>query len=257
MRTALDDRQQDELEKNCLLIDAIKSDPVFSLPGRELLQPDTCREVLDRLTPVLGSPNRHVTASLLAKRLAFLTTGSALYAMSVMDLGLDLSLDNCVIEFRHDGELWRSRMPLKHTEATRPRPNGRTEWRRQVVQNLFADGLTPLWQALNRTARTPLAVLWENTAVRVYSLYEKRLTSEHYEGRQHRFSEDFHYLVNEAPAELFGTQSNPLQQYFRPRQPHCCTDGTRIRKTCCYYYRATEPKKYCTTCPIPLAIKTL
>ena len=251
MRLTLDPVQREELASQCQLIVAEQQDRDFALPAASLLEPDTCRDLLDRLTPVIGSPNRYVTASLLAKRIAFLTTGSALYAMSALDRGLDLSIDNSVLEYRHQGGLWQSRLPLADLSVTAPSAGARSNWRDTVVHNLFAGHLAPLWQSFRAVARVPLPVLWENTAVRVYSLYERRLTKQTCPHRQQRIADDFHFLIHQAPADLFGADHNPLQRYFRPRQygqaPH-----VRIRKTCCYYYRATEPAKYCSTCPLPL-----
>lgn len=255
MRIALDRRQREELEENCLLIDARHRDKAFSMPAKTLLAPDSCLELLDRLGPVLGSSSRHITASLLAKRLAFLTTGSALYAMSAMDRGLDLSVDNFFVEFRHEHALWRSRMPLSTTTASCPRDGARQEWRDEVISNLFANGLAPIINSLNAVARTPISVLWENVAVRVYSLYEKRLATERHLGHRTQITDDFHYLVNDAPARLFGTRDNPLQRYFLTRKT-CCSDSPRIRKTCCYYYRASDPVEFCSTCPLPRAIQS-
>lgn len=251
MRLTLEPWQQEELASQCQLVTADQCDSGFALPAAQLLHPETCRDLLDRLTPVLGAPNRYVTASLLGKRIAFLTTGCALYALSALDRGLDLSIHNCVLEYRHQDGLWQSRMPLANLTVTAPGPTSRSHWRDQVLHDLFVNHLTPLWQSLRTVTRVPLPVLWENTAVRVYSLYERRLAQQSCPERQRRITADFHYLVHEAPPALFGLASNPLQRYFQPRQNRPATTSVRTRQTCCYYYRATRPAKYCSTCPLP------
>jgi len=83
-----------------------------SLPARALLDETTCERLLLALGPVIGSPTLAITASLLAKRFSFLSTGACLYAMSVYDKGLRLSLDNCRVEYGHDDGVWTSSMPL-------------------------------------------------------------------------------------------------------------------------------------------------
>ncbi|MEX0603796.1 MAG: IucA/IucC family C-terminal-domain containing protein [Marinobacter sp.] len=251
MRLMLDPGQKEELASQCRLIMAEQQDRDFALPAARLLEPETCRDLLDRLAPVIGSPNRYVTASLLAKRIAFLTTGSALYAMSALDRGLDLSIDNSILEYRHQDGLWQSRLPLEDLTVTAPSAGARNDWRATVVHRLFAGHLAPLWRSFRAVARVPLPVLWENTAVRVYSLYERRLAAQSCPHRQQRITDDFHFLIHQAPADLFGTDHNPLHRYFQPRQ--CGEDpNIRIRKTCCYYFRAAQPAKYCSTCPLPL-----
>jgi ferric iron reductase protein FhuF len=253
MPIVLDTGQRAELAENCLLQPAAACDPVWSLPATDMLDPDACRALLDQLGPIIGSPNRYITASLLAKRVAFLTTGLALYGMSVLDRGLDLSLANWRLDYRHEDGLWRSQMPLHDQRASTPQPGARAAWRAAVVQTLFAEGLAPLWHSLHQNARVPIPVRWENTAVRVYSLYEKRLTAERHPARQDQIQADFRWLVEQAPAAVFGASHNPLQRFFRPRQPVTAKPGTRIRRTCCFYYRATKPETYCGSCPLPHA----
>jgi ferric iron reductase protein FhuF len=90
------------------LKDSDERDPLRSMKARDLLQEDVCEQLLDALGPVIGSPTRAITASLLGKRLSFLATGACLYAMSVYDKGLQMSLDNTVIEYGHDEGLWTS-----------------------------------------------------------------------------------------------------------------------------------------------------
>jgi len=250
MQQQLEPSHQEELAERCRLIKAADRDHAFALPATELLAPDVCKQLLNRLTPVIGSPNEYVTASLLAKRIAFLTTGSALYAMSVMDRGLNLTIDNSFVEYRHQNGLWQSRMPLDSLNVSIPELNQRAAWRDQLVHNLFAGHLAPLWRSFRAVARVPLPVLWENTAVRVYALYERRLAEQTCPDLRKRIAEDFHYLVHQAPAKLFGADHNPLQRYFPPH-PRVPDADVRIRKTCCYYYRATQRVKYCSTCPLP------
>ena len=96
-----------------------------SLPARELLDEATCTALLDRLGPVILSPSRRITASLLGKRQSFLLTGACLYAMSAYDKGLELSLDNTFIEYGHDDGLWTSSLPLRSLAVSRPEPGAR------------------------------------------------------------------------------------------------------------------------------------
>lgn len=255
MRQELETEHWEELASQCRLVPGHQRDREFAMPASALLDERTCRELMDNLTPILGSPHHYVTASLLAKRIAFLTTGTALYALSALNRGLDLSIGNCYLEYRHQDGLWQSHMPLSETTTCVPAPGHRDQLREQVISHLFAGHLTPLWNRFRAVTRVPLPVLWENTAVRVYSLYEKRLSGQDCPVRQQRIDDDFHYLIHQAPAELFGLGYNPLHRYFHTQR---CdpTAGTRIRKTCCYYYRATDPAKYCSTCPLPQAART-
>ncbi len=217
----------------------------------DLLVPQTCAKLLDSLTAAIGSPSRRITASLLSKRIAFLTTAPGLYAMTMYDKGLDLSLENCHLEYHYAHKRWQSGMLLENLAATEPPKGCRAEWRRQVIAGIFAGNLSRLWQSLSSVAKVPLPILWENTAVRVYSLYERHMTGSGYACTQSRIRDDFNYLVRDAGPEIFGAAGNPLAEFFWPTQrTYHSAQPIRIRKTCCYYYKATEPREYCSVCPL-------
>ena len=233
------------------LKDSAERDPLRSLLARDLLQEDVCAQLLDALGPVIGSPTRAITASLLGKRLSFLATGACLYAMSVYDKGLLLSLDNTVIEYGHDDGLWTSSMPLLHGKPLTYEAGEREAWRETLVQALFAGLLKPLWQTFNRVTGVSRRILWENTAVRVYSLYEKRMAKIDDPLVRERCEADFTWLMTLAEPALFGLEYNPLSHFRRP--PTLVDEGQRsirFRRTCCFYYLATEPAEYCSTCPL-------
>ncbi|KPG98439.1 siderophore-iron reductase, Fe-S cluster protein [Pseudomonas sp. RIT-PI-q] len=233
------------------LKDSEERDPLRSLLARDLLQDDVCEQLLDALGPVIGSPTRAITASLLGKRLSFLATGACLYAMSVYDKGLLLTLDNSIVEYGHDDGLWTSSMPLRHGQPLTYGANEREAWREALVQALFAGLLKPLWQTFNRVTGVSRRILWENTAVRVYSLYEKRMAKIDDPLIRERCEADFQWLLTQAEPALFGLDYNPLSHFRRP--PTLVDEGQRsirFRRTCCFYYLATEPAEYCSTCPL-------
>ncbi|HBX56736.1 IucA/IucC family C-terminal-domain containing protein [Pseudomonas sp. UBA2684] len=221
------------------------------LAASDLLQEEVCARLLDLLTPVIGSPSPAVTASLLAKRLAFLATGACLYAMSVYDKGLQLSLDNTVIEYGHDEGRWTSALPLHQPQPFAYAAGERDAWRQAIVAALFAGLLKPLWQSFARVSGISLRILWDNTAARVYSLYEKRMAKIQSAAVRERCAADFAWLLNVAEPALFGLDYNPLRHFRRPLT--LLDDGqrsVRFRRTCCFYYQASEPVEYCSTCPL-------
>lgn len=228
------------------LADRLPAGQPLVVPAGDLLEPARCRALLDRLGPLLGSRSRAITASLLGKRLAFLATGCSLHALSACDQALDVGLDNCWIDCRHDGRRWRSRLVLRrwHTQPA-PAAHLRPAWREAAVAALFGGHLLPLWQALSHASGLAPRILWENTAVRVFSLYESRLAAGAAPTAAARIADDWRYLREQAPAHAFGCDHNPLRVYDRHRQGA----GGR-RKTCCLYYLATRPAEFCRTCPL-------
>jgi len=193
-----------------------------------------------------------VTASLFSKRYAFLLVSPGLYAMTMFNKGLDLSVGNCRVESGYRDEAWIPNLRLTEVRVTQPASGHRCEWRDGVIQGIFAGHLAKIWRAVSAAARIPLSILWENTAVYVYALYERRIAEEADGERRFRMQEDFEYLVRDAPAVLFGEEHNPLARYYLPTGSVASSVAgsdkpVRIRKTCCFYYKVGSD--YCPACP--------
>lgn len=206
---------------------------------------------LNDLTEMLPSPSLRVTVSQFTKRYAFLVIAPGLYAMSMYDKGLDLSFENCRFDYQNDEKAWLANIHLQHFQVTKPTEMEiRDVWRDQVIKHIFADHITKLWHALAKSTSSPKAVLWENAAIRIFSLYEKRMGDSPSNERRKLIQDDFMYLISEAPGALFGETSNPLTKFYRPKS--CVNENespVRIRKTCCYFYELGDGE-YCSTCPL-------
>jgi len=219
-----------------------------SVPGETMLDAQTCHNILHRIMPLIGAPDLPIAASLLAKRIAFLATGNVLYALSVFDKGLSLSLSTARLEYAHDNGLWTSSLPVDIT-TTGYLPGKRDAWREAIVGALFKEFLAPLWQSMAKISGLPAQILWENTAVRVYSLYQGRMESLDIH-QDHRQQEDFRWLLEQADPALFGLPWNPLKRFYRPLQMNAAGKKVRFRRTCCFYYKASKPIEYCQNCPL-------
>ncbi|WP_225087698.1 IucA/IucC family C-terminal-domain containing protein [Pectobacterium colocasium] len=243
------------------LTDATQRTGQESCPSRRVLDPDYCRGLLATLTPLLLSPSHKIAASLLAKRIGFLTTASSLYALSVYNKGLNMTLDNSVLEFGHD-RLWTSTMPLYDLTVSQPEWGTREAWRDSLFDTLFAQHLSPILHTLSTVSGAPLRILWENVAVRVFSLYEQRIEWDDPAAMcapgmtlAQQVQQDFDALLA-APGERFGCDENPLRPFFRAktRVPVAGRSvsfrDVRFRRTCCFYYKASQPQEYCQNCPL-------
>lgn len=251
-RTGLTDDQWQILHRTFRLRTGAQADP-RSLPARQWLDETRCRTRLHALAPVIGAPDTAIAASLLIKRLAFLATGNVLYAMTVFNQGLQLSPDATHLEDAHDNGLWTSALPVDNIRFVACPPQGREAWREEIVGALFAGFFAPLCQTFSRVSGLPTAILWENIAVRLYSLYEGRM-EDLAPGAEARRRSDFAWLIEQAPPALFGLAENPLARFRRPLKK--LPDGQgfrRFRRTCCFYYKASTPVEYCLNCPLNCA----
>lgn len=222
---------------------------LHSQPVSVWLDPAQCAELLDDLAKRMGAPSRRVAASLLTKRLGFLTTGVAFYGLSAADRQLDLRPGNVWIEDGFVQGRWQSSLPLADTRTLPAAPGNHAQRRAQMARTLFGELLGPLWEILARVGRVSPRILWENAAVRLYSLYDQRLPELAAPEAQARCAEDFAWLLAAAPAEL-GLELNPLAQFRRPAVANAVGRSIRFRRTCCFYYQATAPAEYCSNCPL-------
>ncbi len=217
----------------------------------DLLDRNACAAYLDDLAPDLRSPSRWITASLFSKRFVFLYAVPVLYAMSNYDKGWEISLRDMMLEQPASGSgKWSPALHAEQWRVTEFAEGRREEWRSELIGTLFAECLAPLWRALSEASNIPMAILWENTAVRLFSLYEKRLAQQGSPQKRERVQEDFAFLVTEAPGSLFGARANPLARFYTPAAASSEeAQPARTRRTCCYNYKAAADGSFCSVCP--------
>jgi len=246
MLPSLEQHEIDTLSEHFRLMSTTSSDCRGSICVANLLESQTCASYLEEVTSIIGSPSNVVTASQFSKRLGYLLVVPGLYALSVFNKGLNLSVENIYIESEFQDQNWLPRIRLSSLKVTIPEEEKRRQWREEVLRTIFAKGLSKVWRSISKDGCISPSILWENTAIYVYWLYEKRLAKESNPQVKARIYEDFHYLIHEAPGLLFGEMENPLAKYYGRKS----TDQEiRIRKTCCYYYQLTPDNHYCATCP--------
>ncbi|ADZ89686.1 IucA/IucC family C-terminal-domain containing protein [Marinomonas mediterranea] len=246
---SLTDREWDAL--STLGLRGIETRSSDSIDTQKLLDDELCLKTLNTIMPALGASTLRVTASLVMKRIAFLTLASFLYGMSRYDKGLDVSINNCIFEYPLENRLWKSQFPLKTTQISKPE-KGRDSWRKRRLTKAFSGNLTLLVRQLRKLTGVSESILWENIAVRVFSIYERRvIVSGLDETTKKKAESDFLYLLSSDSSEIYGLDRNPIAPfYFKNSIKEEGDTSVRIRKTCCYYYLATDPTEYCNNCPL-------
>ncbi|MGF9911062.1 IucA/IucC family C-terminal-domain containing protein [Paenibacillus ehimensis] len=244
--TSFDAEQSDYLAEEFHLSVDRRPEPARSVPVTDLLDEAACGAYLDAVTSLILSPSRMVTASAFSKRYAFLTIAPVLYAMTMYNKGLDLTMDRCAVPWPDDTHgSWLPGIILTTARVTEPAAGRRAEWREETISTLFSGHIAPLFRSLSKAAAVPISILWENAAVRLYSLYEKRI------GEGAVSGEDFAYLIHAAPARLFGETRNPLARFYGTASRRGNTSSpARTRATCCFYYEVgSSDGSYCSNCP--------
>ncbi|MFD1887796.1 IucA/IucC family C-terminal-domain containing protein [Paenibacillus wenxiniae] len=249
--TSLDDHELDVLAQSYRLATCASEHRELSINCTDLLKPELAMPFLQKVGAFWETDSMTAIVSLFAKRYAYLTIAAGLYAMSRYNKGMDLALNNSSLESHIQGEAWLPKVLLGNREVSCPLEGKRNEWRDEVIQRMFADNLATVWAALSNMSGVSQAVLWENTAIYVYWLYENQFAEGADEQERQQIEADYRYLVQDAPAHLFAQRTNPLQKFDSPKRVTAVSNTPiRVRKTCCFYYLAAdEPDDYCPTCP--------
>lgn len=219
----------------------------------ELLEQEHCTQYLQYLCAVTGAPSLAVAASQFAKRYAAHLVVPALYAMSVYDKALDISLKHVWL-YNNQQQNWKPSLILQTSNFTPAIGNSveeRRDWYFCSLSQLFLLHLAPLWRSLSLASSVPPIILWENTAVRIYSLFEKKIAElELPNCKKEQAQADYAALLALSDGANFGEAYNPVARFHTPlRQRNDNNGATRMRHTCCFYYLTTGLPKYCEVCP--------
>lgn len=209
----------------------------------DLLEDKYLKSFIGNLTATIGAPNEAAAASIFMKRYAFLAV-QALYAMTVWNKKLNLSTENIMMERPEPGKDWLPAFRFFNPTVQEREGEDRTVWRKEVLQELFAENIDPIITKLEKTFRISKLILWENVAIYLFWLYETELQG------SSQANDDFNHLLFEAKGAVFGTfKGNPLQKYYTEKS-FVEEYGTEIRtrKTCCFTYQLPAGKR-CKTCP--------
>ncbi|WP_223591978.1 siderophore-iron reductase FhuF [Neobacillus bataviensis] len=205
----------------------------------DLLNDKFLKLFIANLADSIGAPNEKAAASIFIKRYAFVAVIS-LYAMSVWNKKINVSISNIEMESPEKGKDWLPSFLLKDEKEEDWNGKARADWRKDMINELFAKNIFPIIDKLEKTFGISKLILWENIAVYIFWLYESELK----DSENSSVQSDFRYLLFEAEGSLFGRyKGNPLQKYYTEK-----IEDVRMRKTCCFSYQLSAGKR-CKTCP--------
>ncbi|MCA1055498.1 siderophore-iron reductase FhuF [Rossellomorea aquimaris] len=204
---------------------------------------------LEERVALTGADELRTAASLFMKRYAFIPALGML-AATFWNRKLNLSPHNLIlVDHINEKGLWLPRIFLKDESA--PEFTSQSE-KEEFFQSLFRGHLDIVISVLNETARLSKRILWENSAVYLFWVYENEafVTSEELREKKER---DFAYLLSEENRHVFGAyKENPLNRYYTDKVHRDGFDEKiRVRKTCCLSYRLENGERFrCKTCPL-------
>ncbi|KKI91027.1 hypothetical protein WQ54_17145 [Bacillus sp. SA1-12] len=210
----------------------------------DLLNEEKCLMFLQKQMIEIKAPNLSVAASMLSKRYAYLVVSSTLYSMVEFNCALHLPVKACALSKERNLCIQVGMFNWQEVKSME-----REEWRENVLRNLFSEHITPVLTILKKTSRISSAILWENVAIRINSIYRKTLSKERDRIKIERLYSDFYFLKN-AKGDLFNLEENPIREYLKIGEELTLNPS---RKTCCMYYKLEEDFEgigYCGNCPV-------
>lgn len=208
----------------------------------QLLNEDNLLDFLDQTGPRIGSTKRPVTASLFFKRYAFCSLTSSLYGMTMLNKSFDMNIKNVYLIDHNSDAMWLPSFTLKDASAQMS-SESREDWRSSVIETLFKENISVMLNHVAKSARISKATLWENAWIYIRWIYETWLSEDHPDEVKQRIQEDYAFFMD-AEAYHFGLTKNPFHRFMAP----VGCGPTKVRKTCCLYYK-TENGTCCSTCP--------
>ncbi|RPF53371.1 IucA/IucC family C-terminal-domain containing protein [Aquisalibacillus elongatus] len=212
----------------------------------QLMDEEYLRNYLQDIKHEFNTESIFVAGSQLMKRLGFNIALPALYLMTVHDMKLDMTFNRAGLVSNTVGDKWLPNLYMDQLSVEKMSEE-RRETERQVLTEEIFQKLDKLVNVFNKVSRVPRPNLWENIAIYVYWLYEKKLKEERFSHVAKRVEEDYEYLIRGLSANAFTDDCNQLTNFYWGRRIQ--VDGTRIRRTCCFYYGANSDRKCCSTCP--------
>jgi len=225
----------------------------LSSPVIEFLEEEKIKQYLEDVQQKISAPDKRVAASMFMKRYGFFAVLN-LYAMTVLNKRLNVSLTNISLETSDEEEIWywNPKFYFFNLHTVSGPSESREQWRNETIRAIFHENIHKVLMALSEHSGLSKKVLWENVAIYVYWLYESVLARPKFDEKREMIQDDFSYLVKNAEGELFGPiDFNPLSRYYgikvyRPEYEQ----NIRTRTTCCLYYKTKSTGDRCKTCPL-------
>ncbi|MED4010297.1 IucA/IucC family C-terminal-domain containing protein [Priestia aryabhattai] len=188
-------------------------------------------------------------ASMLAKRYSFVVV-AALYSFIVFQKKINASTKNVSLHTEQVETMWLPKVFISEIETTEVTEDNREILLDELLDELFAHQIEPMWSVLRKVTKISKLTLWENVAVYIHWLYDLLLANEEIDNV--KVQKNLRYVLEEAEGRHFGScHNNPLARYSSPPQYiEKQKQEIRVRKTCCLSYQTGAKETYCRTCPV-------
>lgn len=209
----------------------------------------TLRVELLWIQQTMEAANLRAAASMLAKRYSFVAV-AALYSFIVFQKKINASTENVLLHTEDAETMWLPKVFISEIEIIEVTEGNRKILLDELLDELFAHQIEPIWSALRKVTKISKLTLWENVAVYIHWLYDLLLANEEIDNVE--VQKVLQYVLEEAEGHQFGSyHHNPLARYSPlPQYVEKQKQEVRVRQTCCLSYQTGAKETYCRTCPV-------
>jgi len=243
----LNKKEQSELAEKFRC--TFKDNSLYRLSPSSCMDESTLRVELLWIQQTMEAANLRAAASMLAKRYSFVAV-AALYSFIVFQKKINASTENVLLHTEDAETMWLPKVFISEIEAIEVTEGNRKILLDELLDELFAHQIEPIWSALRKVTKISKLTLWENVAVYIHWLYDLLLANEEIDNVE--VQKVLQYVLEEAEGRHFGSyHNNPLARYSSPPQYiEKQKQEIRVRKTCCLSYQTGDKETYCRTCPV-------
>jgi len=206
------------------------------LHGPMLAAAEHVPTLLERVADMLRVDKPAVAASQFTKWYCRSLVG-VLYEFSVLGIARSASLRDVTLLFPGEPPF---AVHCGGRAAPALDPAARESLRELTVIRLFAHNWNLVFKSLHAATGVREDLLWENGSMYVHHFYRKWIEEAPDPESRARIEDDYQYVRQEAPPELFGEL-----QCFNP----FLYTGKAVRRMCCLRYHLPDGR-YCKGCPV-------
>lgn len=243
----LNKKEQSELAEKFRC--TFKDNSLYRLSPSSCMDESTLRVELLWIQQTMEAANLRAAASMLAKRYSFVAV-AALYSFIVFQKKINASTENVLLHTEDAETMWLPKVFISEIETIEVTEGNRKILLDELLDELFAHQIEPIWSALRKITKISKLTLWENVAVYIHWLYDLLLENEEIDNVE--VQKVLQYVLEEAEGHQFGSyHHNPLARYSPlPQYVEKQKQEVRVRQTCCLSYQTGAKETYCRTCPV-------
>ncbi|MFE0565146.1 IucA/IucC family C-terminal-domain containing protein [Priestia megaterium] len=246
----LNKKEQSELAEKFRC--TFEDNSLYRLSPSSCMDESTLRVELLWIQQTMEAANLRAAASMLAKRYSFVAV-AALYSFIVFQKKINASTKNVSLHTEDAETMWLPKVFISEIETIEVTEDNRKILLDELLDELFAHQIEPIWSALRKVTKISKLTLWENVAVYIHWLYDLLLANEEIDNVE--VQKVLRYVLEEAEGHQFGSyHHNPLARYSSLPQyvekVEKQKQEVRVRQTCCLSYQTGAKETYCRTCPV-------